>query len=425
MFQSWTIEGIDRLGLGLSRCRNGHSIVDEQSERQIRQLRVRTVAVTSEGRAGTPSRRTVLAGTALAAFSGSEPGSALAPEGLHEAAKSKGLTYGSAVNITPLRRDPAYGRAIGRECGLVVPENEMKMIYAWPEPGRQAFAGGDETLAFAKANGQRLRGTTLVWHNALPDWAKARIERREAEALMRRWIGLIAGRYRGRIESWDVVNEIIRPEDGRGDGLRRTPWLDAIGPGYVDLAFAILRETDPRAAGLWNEDDLEMSAGWVDARRTAVLEKLARLKARNVPIRRFGLQGHLNSTIPFDPEALRRFLGEVASMGYAIEITEFDVDDRAFPADVALRDAKVADLARRFLDVVLDEPAVLNVTTWDITNANSWLNTSPQRRRPDGLPQRALPLDEAYRRTPLWLAMRRAFTDAPDHRTARARLRLG
>ena len=372
-------------------------------------------------KADAPNRRTVLAG-ALAGL----PGTAMAAptaDGLHDAAKAKGLAYGSAVNITPLRRDPAYGRAIARECGLVVPENEMKMLYAWPEPGRQALAGGDETLAFARANGQSLRGTTLVWHEGLPDWAKARINRREAEALMRRWIGLIAGRYRGRIESWDVVNEIMRPEDGREDGLRRTPWLDALGPGYVELAFAILHDTDPRAAGLWNEDDLEMSAGWVDARRAAVLKRLANFKARKVPIRRFGLQAHLNSTIPFDQKALRRFLGEVAAMGLAIEITEFDVDDRAYPADVMLRDRKVADFARRFLDVVLDEPAVLNVTTWDITNPNTWLNTNPQRRRKDGLPQRALPLDEAYRRTPLWRARHKAFADAPDYRADRARLR--
>lgn len=372
-----------------------------------------------------PTRRAVLAGGLAASLWASSPtraGSWVA-DGLHAAASAKGLAYGSAVNITPLRRDPAYGRALARECGLVVAENEMKMNYAWPEPGHQAHAGGDETLAFARANGQRLRGTTLIWHEALPDWARARINRREGEALMRRWIGLIAGRYRGRIESWDVVNEICGPEDGREGGLRNSPWLDALGPRYVDLAFEILKEVDPGAAGLWNENDLELSAGWIDRRRAMVLKTLGGMIARGVPIRRFGLQGHIYSTYPLDEARLRSFLREIAAMGLAIEITEFDVDDRAYPADVAVRDRKVADFARRFLDVVLDEPAVLNVTTWDITNPNTWLNTNPQRRRKDGLPQRALPLDDAYRRTPLWGAMHKAFSDAPDHRAVRAGLR--
>lgn len=374
---------------------------------------------------GAPTRRTAIAGGLAASlgFSDRAHAGSWAADSLHAAASRKGLAYGSAVNITPLRRDPAYGRALARECGLVVPENEMKMFYAWPQPERQAFSGGDETLAFAAGNGQRLRGTTLVWHEALPPWARARINRREGEALMRRWIGLIAGRYRGRIESWDVVNEICGPADGRPGGFRASPWLDALGPAYVDLAFSILREVDPRAAGLWNEDDLELSADWIDRRRAMVLKNLEGMVARGVPIRRFGLQGHIYSTFPLDQGALRKFLREIAAMGLAIEITEFDVDDRAYPADIGSRDRKVADFARRFLDVVLDEPALLNVTTWDITNPNTWLNVNPDRRRKDGLAQRALPLDEAYRRTPLWSAMHKAFSDAPDHRAVRERLR--
>ncbi|GJD95264.1 endo-1,4-beta-xylanase [Methylobacterium iners] len=373
-----------------------------------------------------PSRRGILAG-ALAA--GLAPGRSMAaswtPDSLHAVAAAKGLAYGSAVNITPLRRDPVYGAAIARECGIVVAENEMKFVHAWPREAAPAFAGGDETAEFARVNGQRLRGHALIWHEAIPDWARAQITRRSAEGLMRRWIGLIAGRHRGRIEAWDVVNEICGPNEGRPDGLRASPWLDALGSGYVDLAFAILEEVDPGAAGVWNENDLELQADWIDARRRMVLRSLEAMLRRGVPIRRLGLQGHIYSTHPLDAKKLRDFLREVAGLGLAIEITEFDVDDRAYPADLKARDAAVSDFARRFLDVVLDEPAVINLLTWDITDANTWLNTNPQRRRRDGLPHRALPLDAASRRTPLWSAMHRAFSDAPAHRAARARLRGG
>ena len=241
---------------------------------------------------------------------------------------------------------------------------------------------------------------------------------------MRRWIETIAGRYRGHIESWDVVNEIVDPGAGRSDGLRPTPWLRALGPDYIELAFRILDEVDPSAAGLWNEEDIDLGADWIEQRRTVVLRTLERLRGRGVPIRRFGLQSHLNSLIPLDALRLRRFLAEIAGMGLAIEITELDVDDRAFPADPVRRDAGVADLVRRYMDVVLDEPAVLNVLTWDIIDANTWLNGS-LRRRPDGLPQRSLPLGDGYVRKPFWTALRRAFLDAPDHAAARRRLRGG
>lgn len=343
-------------------------------------------------------------------------------DGLRQAAERKGLAFGTAVNITSLRRDPAYRLAVGRECGIVVAENEMKMEYVEPRPGEVTHRGGDEIRDFASANAQRLRGTTLVWHRGMPDWALPEITPAGAEQLMRTWIGRIAGRYRGRIDSWDTVNEIVDLSAGRRDGLRKTPWLDALGPYYVDLAFHLLREADPRAAGLWNEDDVCLGARWMEARRNVVLRNLETFLARGVPIRRFGLQSHLNSLVPFDAEALRQFLARIAGMGLAIEITELDVDDRAFPPETEARDRAVADLARRYLDVVLDEKAVLNVLTWDIVDTNTWLNES-DRRRPDGLKQRSLPLDAEYRRKPLWSAIRDAFDRAPDHRVARMRAR--
>ena len=273
-----------------------------------------------------------------------------------------------------------------------------------------------------------MRGTTLIWHEALPPWAQAKLasgRADQAEWLMREWIGAVARRYAGAIESWDVVNEIVGYGDARPDGLRVTPWLKALGPGYIDLAFETLKSVDPAAAPLWNENDCEQDAPWIETRRTLILRTLEGLKRRGVPITRFGIQGHLLTTIPLDQKRLRAFLAEIAAMGLAIEITELDIDDRAFPADIAARDRGVADLGRRFLDVVLDEPAVLNVLNWDVYDPDTWLNASEDRRRPDGLPQRALPYDADYARKPLWQAMHRAFVDAPDHGAARARLRRG
>ncbi|MCJ2082098.1 endo-1,4-beta-xylanase [Methylobacterium sp. J-090] len=375
----------------------------------------------------TPTRRDFFAGGALAfaaAPLSAAPRGSWAADSLNAAAARKGVAYGSAVNITPLRQNLAYGRALARECGILVPENAMKLAYAWRAPGPIDFSFADETAAFAESNGQRLRGHTLVWHEGLPAWALPRIAR-DAEGFLRDWIGAMAGRYRGRIEAWDVVNEICGPDSGRADGLRASPWLTALGPRYVDLAFRILHEIDPTAAGVWNENDLELDADWIAPRRAMVLRTLEGMVRRGVPIRRLGLQGHLYAKHPLDQDKLRRFLRDVAGLGLAIEITELDVNDKDFAADLPTRDRAVSDLARRFLDVVLDEPATLSVLTWDITNANSWLNTNPQRRRADGLIQRALPLDETFNRTPLWRAMHRAFSDAPDHRAARDRLRRG
>ncbi|WP_043357826.1 endo-1,4-beta-xylanase, partial [Methylobacterium sp. B1] len=349
-------------------------------------------------------------------------------DSLQAAAAAKGLLYGCEVPFHRFDSTPAYRQAVARECGILVCGTEMKMEEVLPAPGKTDFARGDAILRFARGNGQRMRGHTLVWHAALPPWVGPLLGRAsavQAEDFMRRWIETVAGHYRGQIVAWDVVNEIFGNEadPDRGGGLRDSPWLAAIGPGYVDLAFRILHETDPAAAGTWNEDAVEQGVPWMEAKRTKVLRRLEAMRSRGVPIRRFGLQSHLTSTIPIDQGQLRRFLREIGQMGLGIAITELDIDDRAFPSDVATRDRKVADYARRYLDVVLDEPACLDVLTWDIYDPDTWLNDHPYRKRPDGLPQRALPLDAQFRRKPLWHAMKAAFEAAPDHKAARETLR--
>ncbi|MCE4223769.1 endo-1,4-beta-xylanase [Methylobacterium sp. C25] len=387
--------------------------------------------------ANRPSRRAVLgsgaaafalAGTAEAAPSpfGDLGKPSWSADGLQAAAAAKGLAFGTAVPITRFRQDRRWRSLAERECGVLVCENAMKLSSVVPREGVFDTAAADETLSFARANGQRMRGHCLVWHEGLPPWAETILasgSASRAETLMRQWIGAMARRYRGAVEAWDVVNEIVVPADHRPGGLRATPWLATLGPGYVDLAFHMLKDEDPGAAAVYNENDCEQKADWIDERRSVILHLLEGMLKRGVPISRFGIQAHLTSTLPFDEKTLRMFLREIAGMGLAIEITELDIDDRAFPADVAARDRGVADLARRFLETALDEPAVLNVLTWDLYDPDTWLSIYPARKRPDGLPQRSLPFDAEYRRKPLWEAIHTTFRGAPDHRAARQRLR--
>lgn len=384
------------------------------------------------------NRRSLLAGMAAECFS--QPVAAAAPDfgplgrpswsadGPQGAAARTGLAFGAAVPSNLLNHSAEFRKILARDCGLLLGNNEMKMAVVMPEPGRTDFAPADSVVRFARAHGQSLRGHALVWHEALPDWATPLLtlaNAPRAEDFLRRWIEAVAGRYRGLIESWDVVNEVLAGYGPvpREDGLRETPWLAALGPGFIDLAFRILHETDPHAAPAWNEDSLEHDFDWVEAKRNRILKRLEGMRARGVPIRRFGIQAHLVSDQPFDPKTFRHFLHEIGQLGLGLEITELDVDDKAFPADPAARDRAVADFVRRFLDVALDEAALLNVVTWGLFDGDTWLNDHPDHRRPDGGRQRPLPLDEAMRPKPFREALIAAFRHGPDHSAARARLR--
>ena len=46
----------------------------------------------------------------------------------------------------------------------------MKWQIVEPEQGVYDWSQADQLVQFAEANGQLVRGHTLVWHNQLPDW---------------------------------------------------------------------------------------------------------------------------------------------------------------------------------------------------------------------------------------------------------------
>lgn len=180
----------------------------------------------------------------------------------------------------------------------------------------------------------------------------------------------------------------------------------------LDIAFGACAAADPPALRLLNEDQIDYAWPAHERKRGAVLELLARLRARGVPVQALGIQAHLEAGVPeLDQMALERFCADVASLGLRIVVTELEVRDNRLAADPATRDAAVAAHARAYLDAVLPSPAVLGVLTWGLTDRRSWLNEEIPRA--DKLTQRALPLDARLRRKPLWNAIAAAYEAAP------------
>ncbi|HTX35744.1 MAG TPA: endo-1,4-beta-xylanase [Bryobacteraceae bacterium] len=324
-------------------------------------------------------------------------------------AAAHGLLYGAATAYGPLQNDPDYSAHLAAECNLLVPENVLKWTTVHPAPERFDFVPGDFLAHFAAAHDMRMRGHTLVWHEQLPRWFASTVTKQNARARLEEHIRTVMGHYRGRMHSWDVVNEAIRPQDGRADGLRQTPWLDLLGPEYLEIAYATAAEADPQALAGYNDYGLDYHTPEDEAKRNAVLGLLRRLKKQNVPVQAFGMQAHLSAgrQPTFQPETLRRFLGEVAGLGLKILITELDVSDAGLPDDAESRDRAVAAVYENYLTAALAEPAVVAVLTWGLTDKYTWL--ASRNRRPDGSPVRVLPLDHEFHRKPAWYAIAKAL----------------
>lgn len=332
---------------------------------------------------------------------------------LRDRATAKKLIYGAASDYRYLSVDAELAADFAKECGILVPENDMKWRIIRPTPDSFNFVQSDWLAQFSAKQKMLLRGHTLVWHEALPTWFKDTVNRQNALAILLTHIETVAGRYAGKIHSWDVVNEAVLPKDGRPDGLRNTPWLQLLGPNYIDIAFRAAARADPQALLIYNDYGLDYDTPEHEAKRVAVLNLLKRLKSMGTPIDAFGMQAHLQGhETRFNPKKLKAFLQEVANLGLKILITEMDVTDQRLPLDASVRDRIIAGVYEDYLSVALEEPAVIAVLTWGLSDRYTWL--SEFKSRGDKASVRTLPLDAQMKRKLAWNAIARAFDKASE-----------
>jgi endo-1,4-beta-xylanase len=367
------------------------------------------------------TRRALLGSGAAATAGLALPGFAPAPSpSLHALAEAKNLRFGSCVAWSPPGADkgsyanPRYAALLTRDCGILVPENEMKWQALRPTPTTFDFARFDGIADYAGAKDMALRGHTLLWHKTqyFPKWL---VEYdfgsqpvREAERLLGDHIRTVCTRYAGRIISFDVVNETIDEKTG---AQRETSLSKAFGgaDAMVDFAFRTAREHAPGIELVYN-DYMSWEPG-NEAHRAGVLRLLEGLRKRDVPVDTLGVQSHIAVGAPVaqQEKPWRDFLDAATAMGYRLAITEFDVNDSALPAAHRARDQAVADYARAYLEIMLDYPQLRDLLVWGMSDRYSWLSGFLPRK--DGGLQRGTPYDADFRAKPLRAVLATVLTN--------------
>jgi endo-1,4-beta-xylanase len=310
------------------------------------------------------------------------------------------IPYGACTRPDPLQKDPSYQAALRTYCQQLTPEGGLFWIVLRPSPDQFNFADADAVLAFAEANNMTMRGHTLVWYGAMPEWTKDISSAHDAEREMTIHIERVVSRYRGKIKTWHVVNEPIDDPKGVVPGLRPSIWLQYLGDRYIDMAFQLAHRVDPAAKLLINEYDLESVNGTAPKKRQAFLQLIRDLVGRGVPLHGVGLQGHIMGQDQIDREGVSSFVSEIKSLGLSVDVTELDVIDHDLPGPIDARDGIVATRAYDFLDSIFAAARPEIIATWGITDRHTWVPI--YNKRADGLPNRPLPLDENYRPKPLW-----------------------
>ena len=321
-------------------------------------------------------------------------------------------------------QNPAYAALVRAECGMIVPENEMKWQATRPSRSAYDFTAMDDMVRWARMNDMAMRAHVLLWHR--PQWFPRWLNDHdfganpvaEAEDIVTSHIRTVAERYRDSIDSWDVVNEAI-DHDARAP--IETSLSRAMGSpeAVLDLAFHTAREALPGKQLVYND---YMSWEPAHAGHVAdVLRLLEGFKARGTPVDALGIQSHIEiferdpatGLGPYQEREWRRFLDEVVAMGYDLVITEFDVKDRALPADIAARDQLVADYTRRYFDVMLEYPQLGDILAWGMVDRYNWLQYFEPAARADGMEVRGTPYASDYTAKPMRTAIAEQLAAAP------------
>ena len=244
------------------------------------------------------TRRRFLQQAAVAASVSALPVAALAQaaatpaDTLKAAASSRGLLVGCCVHAKTLQKDEAYAALVKQQMSILVAETEFKFGPLRPTPTTFFFDDADYLINFAEQNGMKMRGHNFVWHRSLPPWFTTYVTPQNAEQVLVNHIETVAGRYKGRIHSWDVVNEAIQISDNLPGGMRNSPWQKVL-PGYIDIAFRTARRVDPHAILTYNDYGIEAEDSASSAKRAAVLELVRGMQKRGVPIDAVGIQSHI------------------------------------------------------------------------------------------------------------------------------------
>ncbi|MFE4047847.1 endo-1,4-beta-xylanase [Streptomyces sp. YIM B13518] len=319
--------------------------------------------------------------TALAAL---PQATAHAADTLGAAAAEKGRYFGAAVAANHLGESP-YTATLDREFNSVTPENEMKWDAVEPRRGTFLFSRADQIVDHARSKGMKVRGHTLVWHSQLPSWVSG-LGASELRSAMNNHITQVMTHYKGRIHSWDVVNEAF--QDGGSGARRNSPFQTKVGNGFIEEAFRTARAADPNAKLCYNDYNTD----GVNAKSDAVYAMVKDFTSRGVPIDCVGFQSHFNPNSPV-PSDYRANLQRFADLGVDVQITELDIEGsgRAQATDYG-------NVTKACLAVT----RCTGITVWGIPDKYSW--------RSSGTP---LLFDNNYNKKPAYDAVLSALGGAP------------
>ena len=312
--------------------------------------------------------------------------------GLKDAFKEDFL-IGVALNASQIEeQDSVQSKLISTEFNSVTPENIMKSLLIHPNKDTYNFDLPDKLVALAEKNDMHIQGHTLVWHSQLSPFFKEISDSTAMVETLKDHINTIVGRYKGKINAWDVVNEALN-DDGT---LRKTVFLDVLGVDYLSLVFNLTQKADPEVELFYNDYSMTNPN-----KRAGAIRIIKRMQEQGVRVDGIGMQGHWDLNRP-SIEEIETSIVQYAELGIKVDITELDVSVIPMPWDFSGADVNVKfestdptmnpypeqlpdsiqdQLAKRYEDIfklfLKHKDKINRVTFWGVNDGDSWKNDWP------------------------------------------------
>jgi endo-1,4-beta-xylanase len=282
------------------------------------------------------------------------------------------------VAVAPNNLEGEQAEMIKKNFNSLTAENVMKPGPIHPEENTYVWEYADKIVDFARANGMKMRGHTLCWHNQTAPWMFKDAEGNQVtkEVALQRLndhITTVVSHFKGKIYAWDVLNEVITDNDTAKSIYRPTQWLKICGEEYIAKIFQWAHDADPDAMLVYNDYNTENPG-----KRDRIYTMLKKLLDEGVPVQAVGLQGHWNIGDPTE-QNLRDAIDKFASLGLKVQITELDVSIYSSRTDtIGLgftpeREQKQIDLYKMAFHVFREKKKdITSVTFWNVSDRSSW-----------------------------------------------------
>ena len=303
---------------------------------------------------------------------------------------------GAALNMSEVEeRNASMTELIAHQFGTLTPENNMKAALIHPGWDRYNFEQADAIVRYAAKYNLKVNAHCLIWHSQLPAFMRGMQDADSVRKYFTDHITTVAGRYDGKVYSWDVVNEALN-EDGT---LRRSIFQQKLGDDYIVEAFRLAQKAAPHTQLYYNDYNIEH-----EKKREGVVALVKKIQAAGVRIDGVGIQGHWSAGhVPMDD--IEKSILEFSALGVKVMFTELDLSVLPGPrghntADVN-QHAEYADQLNPYVGGLPDSVQTLladsygrlfrlfmkyhdkigRVTFWGVDDGQSWLNGFPVRGR--------------------------------------------